>query len=897
MISEQLLRTKLTIPQRRAALVSRPRLFEHLNSGLDGKLILISAPAGFGKTTLITDWISHVGRPVAWLSLDGGDNDPGLCMEYFIGALRTIKPKVGASALRLFRSSPKVPIKTILTDLINEICSLPGYFILILDDYHTITNKNIHSALGLLLENLPPNMLIVILTRADPPLYLAYLRGRGQLTELRANDLRFTLEETTEFLNENMKLGLNQEEISSLDARSEGWAAGLQMAAVSLKGRINKAEFIDAFSGNNRNITDYLFEEVFRCQSADMQSFMLETAILDQLTGPLCDAVTGRTDSSLMLEIMKKANLFVLALDDEGRWYRYHRLFADLLLNSLKNSKPQMVSELYKRASLWYEQNGLAIQAIEHALLGKDFSLASILIIRHAETTLMNGELATFKRWTLSLPEENIKSNPVLIIYQVLADLWLHGGSLKREEEKLQEIAQLDTQGQLTGAVLAVQAILSTVHGETLRSVDLANRALAILPPESKFWRSIAIPCLGQFSLLRGVLPAIPIAIDLFNEAVEMGRKTGNLSSTALGLRRLAEAHIAAGQLHEARACYQKIIDSATDSRGKLLPWASFGLIGLGSLARAWRDLDRAVAFLNQGIQLASGKLGLWQIEGYVNLARIRDSQGDTIEADKLIYNARQLTSESPDSKEFDIFISANEILMFLRRGNLSAATQWAMERGLSNAGNSEVIGEVDQKAVAGYYSSELELITFSRVCLAQGNLGEAIQLLETLSRSAEGFGRIGIIIEILMLEALAYKASGKPEKALDLLKRSLMLAEPGRYISLFVDEGVPMANLLFEAAKQKITPEYTQCLLQAFSVPAPKPELFSKPSKIAEPLSDRELDVLALLAQGLSNKEISHRLSIELRTVKWHTGNIFGKLGVKNRTQAVARAREIEIL
>jgi len=845
----------------------------------------------------MTEYISSVGRPVAWLSLNEGDNDPALCTQYFIAALRKIKPNVGASALRLFRSSQESLAKTVMTDLINDICSLPEHFTLVLDDYHVIKNKSIHSALDFFIENLPSNMHLVIMTRSDPPLHLSHLRGRGQLTELRAIDLRFTLQEVTEFLNQIMKLNLSPEEISSLDSRSEGWIAGLQMAAISLKGRTNTVEFINAFSGSDRSIMDYLFEEVFERQTEDTQSFLLDTAVLDQLTGPLCDAVTGRNNSSTILDTLKRDNLFVLSLDNEGSWYRYHPLFADLLMHNLRQSKPQAMPELYERASLWYERNGLAAQAIEHALLGQNYSLAANLITRHAELTLMNGELATLRRWIRALPSDYTYANPILIVLQVLAEIWLHGGPLKREESQLQKAEEMDTQGLLTGPILAVRATLAAAQGETQRSVDLANRALEVLPAESTFWRSAAIPCLGQFSLLRGVLPPIPVAINLFNEAIQMGKKTGNLFTTVLALRRLAEAHIAGGNLREAQVCFQKIIDIAIDSQGNPLPLASFGMIGLGSLSRQWYELDKAANLLKQGIRLAREKLGSWQLEGYINLARVRNMQGDTAEANKLLQSARQLTAEAPDSKQFEIFVTTHEIVLSLRQGNLAVATGWAREQRLNCEKGPEYTGESDLKAVAGYYSYELVQITLARVYLAQNKPAEALKILEAVFRSAAKLERTGVLIEISMLEALAYKALNNPEKALGSLNYSLAQAEPEGYISLFIEEGDPMASLLYEAAQKKIMPEYTHLLLEVFHKLIPQTIQPDQHSRLGEPLSDRELNVLNLLAGGLSNKEIAHQLCIELRTVKWHTGNIFGKLNVKNRTQAVARARDLKIV
>ncbi len=720
MTPEQLLQTKLSIPQRRPVVVSRPQLIELLNAGIKGKLILISAPAGFGKTTLVIEWVSGIGQSAGWVSLDERDNDPVLAIEYFIAALRKIQPDIGETALTMLRSSQNLPMVNILTDLINEIYTLSRQFILVIDDYHVIHNTEIHNALAFLLNNLPPNLHLVILTRADPPIPLAHLRGRGQLTELRAADLRFTIDEVTRFLKHVMDLNLTPEEISSLDTLSEGWVAGLQMAAISLKGRKDPSDFIRSLNMSNRDILDYLFEEVYESQPEDIQSFLLETAILGQLTGPLCNAVTDRSDSGAILKRMIKANLFILPLDEEGRWYRYHRLFADLLLHNLVNSQPERLPVLHGRASGWYERNGLISLAIEHAISGKDYTRAAGLMEQYAEKTLMRGEFTNFIKWVDSLPEINTLANPVLIIFRVLAGLLLGGTQEEKEQAWLHEVARRDAQGRLAGPVMLVQAVAACGQGDVQRSAELAHQALGVLPPESSFWRGLAISCLGQFSLLRGNVPSVPVAIRLYKEAVSTGGKTGNLFTTVLALRRLAEMNIAGGYLHEARICYRKIVDVAVDKQGQPLPLASFGFVGLGKLECEWYHLEEAAVLLEQGIHLGAGQLGLWQLEGYVNLARTRQEQGDAVRAGEAISKARQIVNEFQDTGDYAAFVVVNETRLSLIQGNLEPAFRWVQERGLDKIACPELTDENSPKTIAGHYICELEQTALARLYLSK---------------------------------------------------------------------------------------------------------------------------------------------------------------------------------
>jgi LuxR family maltose regulon positive regulatory protein len=897
MISEELLQTKLQIPRRRTPAVARSRLIARLNSGIENKLILISAPAGFGKTTLLTEWVASSQCPSTWLTLDEHDNELALFLTYFVAALQKVKASLGDAAPGLFNPPEQFPLKSI-TILINEINSIPGDFILILDDYQTIKNQSIHKALSFLIDNLPANMHPVITSRFDPPLNLARLRSRGQLTELRADDLRFTSEETAEFLNRVMELNLNSEELALLDTRSEGWIAGLQMAALTLKGKTDTAGFIKAFSRSRRDMLDFLFEEVFEQQTADVQSFLQQTSILDRLGPSLCDAVTERHDSDQILEKIERANLFIFPLDDELRWYRYHPLFKDLLQHSLSSTHPEMLLVLHRRASEWYEREGLFPLAITHALEAQDYDRAARLIERRAGEILLQGEFTTYLGWMDSFPQYIIQMYPILILHRILAETVAMGLPLEDVEARLQEVEKLDPQSHfIKGVGLVIRAVALGNQGDLSQNSELCRKALKLIPAESTFWRGIAISGLRQYWLLEGGVPAVPTAIRLYNDAIETGQKIGNVFIRVVAQRRLAEAYMAAGRLHQAHDYCQEILNVAVDRQGQLLPLASLGLFGLGMLHREWNELDKALNYLKQGMTLESGKLGRWQVDGIIELARTRQAMGELEGASEYLRKARQLLGRFPRYRSHESIIEAYEISLALAQGDMEKVSTWVKEFDpVGLAGSFGIEGEIPIY-IPRYPARELQLLTLVRAYLAQNKPAEALKLLDALIKAAEKLGRAGIMVEARILSALAYKALGEMEEALSNLKVTLQAAEPEGYLRLFLDAGPAISSLIYEAVRQGITPAYTHRLIAAFPVSEFAPQRADKSIKMEEPLSDRELSVLTLIAQGLSNKEIGERLHIETRTVKWHASNILGKLGVHNRTEAVAKARELGIL
>ncbi len=932
-----LLTTKLYIPPIRLGLVSRPRLIERLNAGLDRKLTLISAPAGFGKTTLMSEWVGNCGRPIAWVSLDESDNDPVRFLAYFVAALQKVEPNIGEGVLNAFQAPQPPPIESVLTVLINEIVAISFPFALVLDDYHLITAQPIHDALTFLLDHLPGNMHLVIATRADPPLPIARLRGRGQLTELRLTDLRFTPDQVTEFLNQVMGLDLSADDVAALASRTEGWIAGLQMAAASMQGQEDVAGFIQAFTGSDRYILDYLVEEVLQRQPNHVQTFLLQTAILDRLTGPLCDAVTGRLEirdqattnlqSQAILEYLESSNLFIVPLDNERQWYRYHRLFADLLRKRLHQSQPDLVQTLHRRASAWYEQNGSMAEAIDHALSAGDFERAAHLVEQVAEATLMRSEIATFLGWVEALPDELVRARPLLCIYHAGALLW---GSrpLDAIEARLQDAVEADPDGSVTGKVAAIRALLAALQGEVRHSTELSHRALELLPEESLFLRSVVVGSLGLVHLWSDDLVA---ATRIFDELARIGQKTGNLMFTVIALRRLARLRTRQGQLYEARALYEQALELAVDRQRRPLPIAGFALIGLGELWREWNDLEAATRHLAEGIKLARkwGESGT--IEGYMTLARVRQALGDEDGAREAIQKAQRLALKTDTTELDDLGVALQQARLWIAQGNLEATLRWVKERGLalspalpapSAAEGSGVEGPVlsgvegsDRDAgpaaseasddLLDYHLRKYEHLVLARVLIKQDQPDEALALLDPLLPRMEQQGRTGLVIEIQVLRALAFQAQGDDAQALAALEQALSLAEPGGYVRIFVDEGPPMARLLYEAAARGIAPTYVGRLLVAFdtsesaseygSIGATPTHTHSQP--LIEPLSEREIEVLQLIAEGLSNREIARKLFLSMSTVKVHTYNIYSKLGVHSRTQAVAKARALGIL
>jgi LuxR family maltose regulon positive regulatory protein len=878
-----ILATKLYIPRPRPNVVSRPRLLERLNEGLHRKLTLISAPAGFGKTTLVSEWLAGCERPAAWLSLDEGENDPTRFLTYLVAALQTIAATIGEGVLGVLQSSQPPPTEAMLTALLNDITTISDHFVLVLDDYHVIDAKPVDHALTYLVEHLPPHMHLVIATREDPPLPLARLRVGGQLTELRVADLRFTPSEAAEFLTQGMGLTLSAEDIAALERRTEGWIAGLQLAALSMQGHEDAASFIRSFTGSHHFVLDYLVEEVLGQQSESVQTFLLRTSILDRFCGPLCDAVmmdppvSGRET----LEYLERANLFIVPLDNERRWYRYHHLFADLLRQRLHQSiasspgdAESQVNELHIRASLWYEDYGLSMEAFHHAAAANDVERAERLIKGKGIPLHFRGAVTAILDWLESLPTTVLNARPSL--WTRYASLLLVNGQTTGVEEKLQAAeaalqgAEPDDKTQdLFGRIAAARAMLALTRYQVEPMLAQSRRALEYLHPTNLSLRATAHWTLGFAYSLQGDRAA---ARKAYTEAISLSQASGIIFTTILATISLGNIQEAENQLSLAAETYRGVLQLAGEPP---LPVACEAHLGLARVCYEWNDLDEALQHGQQSLHLARQYDRV--IDRFVLcevfLARLKLAQGDVAGAAALLAEAGQ-SARQQNFVDRMPEVAAAQVLTLLRQGNLAAAAHLAQTHELP--------------------------ISQARVHLAQGDTPAALAVLELWRQQVEARGWQDERLKVMVLQTVALQAHGEQDKAVQLLCDALALAAPGGFIRLFVDEGLPMAHLLAEAAAHGMLPDYIGKVLAVFAAEEQKREdTSSRPpaQPLIEPLSRRELEVLHLMAQGLSNHEMSERLFLALDTVKGHNRNIFGKLHVQRRTEAVARARALGLL
>ena len=941
-MSAPVLATKLYIPPPRPNAVPRPRLIERLNEGLQrtSGVTLISAPAGFGKTTLVSEWIASLTPPLpeqhrhlrplpaasrpaalrtpegeglgvraAWLSLDENDNDLTRFLAHFIAALQTITPTVGEATLGALQSSQPPPTEVLLTAFLNDITTLDDV-VLVLDDYHVIEAAPIDEALTFFVDHLPPQFRLVIASREDPPLPLARLRARGQLTELRAADLRFTPTEAAAFLNEVMLLNLSAADIAALETRTEGWIAGLQLAALSMQGRADSANFIQAFAGSHRFVLDYLMEEVLQRQPERVRRFLLQTSILDRLSGPLCNAVTERDDARAMLAALERGNLFIVPLDDQRQWYRYHHLFADVLQARLIEEQSDRVFDLHRRASVWYEQNDLPAEAIQHALLATDFDRAANLIERIWLVMDLSYQSAAWLRSARQLPANLIRAHPVLCLGYAWA--LLSGGELEASEAWLRDAerwidptpeaaAQMIVVDEaeyraLPAAIASARAYRALALGDIPGTIDHSRRALALAAEDDHVRRIQAMALLGMAEYASGDLPAAEQSLLAFQATT---RQLGDLSS-ALGITFiLANIWLAQGRLRETISAYRQVLKLATQQAA--LPIGTSDLYrGLSELLCEQGDLENAAQNLLTAQQVSElSALTGWLHRVGVAQARLTAAQGDLSSALALLDEAERhyVRNPLPDQP-----IAAMKARLWIRQGRLGEAERWAREQDLSPA---------DDLA----YLREFDHLTLTRLLIAryrndhdEESIRAALHLLDRLRQAAEDGGRTGSLIEILVLQALAYHAQGDIPAASTALERALTLAEPEGYVRLFVDEGEAMrllmvdCRLLIEKQKRdqyQKTIGYVDKLLAAFSQPAAVPQstFSTQQSSIVEPLSERELEVLKLLGTELSGPEIADRLSVSLNTVRTHTKNIYSKLDVNSRRAAIRRAEELGLL
>ena len=928
---ETLLQTKLYIPPLRPKLVPRSQLIERLNQGLQlgRRLTLISAPAGFGKTTLVTEWVNQkagsgaTSHPstfildpakVAWLSLDENDNDPARFLDYLVAALQRIETDIGNDAFGILQS-PQPPIERVLTSLINMMTTFPGTIIIVLDDYHLIESTVVQDALDFIINNLPAQIHLVIATREDPQLPLARLRARGQLTELRGVDLRFSPAEVADFLYQVMGLDLSEADIAALESRTEGWIAGLQLAALALQsansipGREDTTRFIKSFTGSHRFVLDYLIEEVVERQPQTIQQFLLNSAIVDQLTGSLCDALTGQVNGQGTLEMLEQANLFVVPLDDERQWYRYHHLFADLLRQRLSQIHPEKIPKLHGRASLWYEQNSRPAEAIRHALAAKDFERAADLAELAWPDMGQGIQAIKWLGWLKALPDEVVQARPAISLGYAWA--YLNSGRLEEAEARLRDTERwLEAAAQMKEGPLptlppgiivfdeaqlkslplslaSARAYLAQATGDLTLTVKYTRRMLELMPEEDDQYRPAASMLLGLALYARGDLEAA-------HRSMADGLAAIDPLEAVTGAFVLADIRMAQGQLHAALSTYEKAL-RLTMAHGEPKPLGTEDVYtGISKLHRERGDLETAAQVL-----LTARKLGKqielpdWQHRWCIAQSRLKQSRGDLDGALDLLEKAEQQYVRTPVPLIRPI--AALRAWVWLDQGRLAEALAWTREQGLS--------AEDDLS-----YLREFEYLTLARVLMAlhnrapeDGSLYEALGLLARLLQTAEEGGRTGSVIEILVWQALAQEMQRNIQAAVLSLGRALTLAEPEGYFQLFIDAGPPLARLLYEAGASGIALEYIQRLSAAYPVAetdkAGSPKKRFTESDWVEPLSERELEVLQLISEGLTNQEIAARLFLSLNTVKVHTRNIYGKLGVHHRMGAVARAKALRIL
>ncbi len=907
-----LLATKLHVPGLRPGLVPRPRLERRLEEGRGRGLILACAPAGYGKTVLLAGWVRRGRHQVAWLSLDGGDNDPVRFWRHTVAALDRVRPGISDRLSPLLGPPAPSSYEGLVTVLINEIAGQPDKgegLLLVLDDYHLVDSEVVHKSLGFLLEHRPPGLHLLLASRSDPPLALARLRGRGQLAELRAAELRFTADEAAALLQQGAAVPgvtLPETAVAALAARTEGWAAGLQLAALSLRGQPDAAGFTAAFTGSHRYVLDFLAEEVLEHQGEQIRTFLLETSVLERLSGELCDAVTGRPGSQARLEQVERAGLFLVPLDEVRGWWRYHQLFADLLRGRLQQEQPGRVSELHRNAAAWYAERGLADDAIRHAVAAGDTTWAARLIEQHYdEVFYLHGEGSTIQRWLSVLPGDLVRTRPRLLLIQ--AFLASHSGRMEAVEPLLDVAEQAypgaaeepfePTVGQAGSMLVNVPALiaihrgfLAQLRGDAEDTAVFASRALA----ESKEgeWRvsSTARGFLAMSEWLRGRLGE---AERVFVSSISGWQAAGPPTLTAWHHYQLAQVQRALGRLDAATRTYEQALRATAVPGRPPAPTVALVYVGLAEVACQRNELDDALRYVTEGIALERQFLpGLPPTAGLVTLAWIRQAAGDPAGALAAIGEAE---NASPAPAGVLNPFPAQRARLLLAQGDVAAAARWAHETGL-HAGDEP------------YYPREPGYLVLARVLLAQQRPAEALALLERLYAAAVRQDRVGSMIEAGALRALALAACGQHADAVNALADALTLACPEGYVRVFADEGPPMAALVTQLirAQRADGPQVPLgCLARlqrAFDVgptrtgPRPGTAPVALPG-LVEQLTRRELEVLEMLAAGRSNQAIANQLVITLDTVKKHVSHILGKLGAANRTEAVTLARELELI
>jgi LuxR family maltose regulon positive regulatory protein len=847
-------------------------LIDRLNAGHHSKVILVSAPAGFGKTTLVSDWLASQSRPAAWLSLDASDSAPTRFLTYVVGALRTIADDFASAVLAMLQSPQPLPTEAVMTALINEIAAILPAFILVLDDYQAVDAASVDQALTFLIQNLPPQMQLVITTREDPDIALARLRARGQLTEVRVADLRFTPDEAALFFNQSNDLKLSPQDIAALESRTEGWITGLKLAAISMRGRDDTGSFVRSFTGSHRFVLDYLVEEVLQQQPDAVQTFLLHTSILERLCAPLCDALLDDDSGTgeARLAALERANLFLIPLDNERRWYRYHHLFAELLQQRLAQSDGTGVAALHVRASTWYEQNGLALEAFQHAAAANDIDRAARLIEGDGMPLYFRGASPFILRWLEALPTGELDARPALWVTYALAQTM--GGQMVASVEDKLRLAEAVLTGaephsrtrDLLGQVAATRAMLAIPKNDIQAVMTQSRRALDYLHPDNLPVRTVVAWTLGYGYQVQENRAAARAA---YTDALTASQTSGNLMATFAAMTCLGHLQALENQLQAAADTYQRTIELAGDA---LLPYTCEAQLGLARIFYEWNDLATAEHYGTLSLKLAR------QIENVdtpadceLLLARLELARGHVDAALVRLESAEQF-ARSGQFMQWLAPIAGMRVQALLRKGDVAGAM-----------------------AVADAYEHPHSR---ARVQLAQGDPNAALAVLDAARTQAETAGLVDERLKVLALQTIAYEAAGQAGAAIATLAEALALGSG--FVRIFVDEGPLMARVVAAAAARGIMPAATRALVGAFEASGLNAGSATGPAQpLVDALSERELEVLRLVAEGYSNREISERLFLALSTVKGHNRVIFDKLHVQRRTEAVARARALGLL
>jgi len=893
-MQSSLLTSKLYFPPARHALVHRPRLVDRLQAGLSAPLTLVSAPAGYGKTTLVSSWLHETNTPNTWISLDEGDNDPIHFLQYLLTALQKVVPTIQAEMLSTLRGPTS--FVSLLSTIINEISKYTAPFVLVLDDFHVLQAQPVLDFLASLIEHVPPSMHVILISRTDPLLPLSHLRVRNEIVEIRADQLRFTRDEIDTFLSKVMTLELSIADITALQVRTEGWIAGIQLAALSMQSCEDIHAFITTFAGSHHYIIDYLTEEVLKRLPEKTSTFLLRTSILSRMCGSLCDAIVepdpnDQVNGQEILEELERKNLFLVSLDDKRYWYRYHHLFSDMLNRYLENLHPHLPAKLHKRASQWFEQNGYIPEAIDHALMAGDQDQATKLIEQNGVLLLIRGEVMAVLKW-IAVVEPYSQTHPWLYIlkawaYALSGDLDRVDGMLKKAEELITSLEPSQDVKIMQGTIASARAHQANLMGDAHKAADFARQAIEVLPDVdlvSRSLRAVSTSLLGDATSMTGDLEE---AKQAYIESARICQAAGDVHLTIVVNSNLADIFVEQGMLRQAARIYSETLSLATRPDGQKALIAGRLFVELSQVYYEWNQLENAFEYAQQSLNLCRqwGNMDL-QAVGFAQLARLEHNYSHPQEMQAASQAAEQLVNGYDLAPRYSLWVISVLARLLINQGDLERALHLVQKSGIDvdgSAGESEIP-----------YLREPMYLILLRLRLAQRKYEDVFGLSQRLLHQAEAGNRVGRVIEILILQALALQGKNDKEQALAALERAIMLAQPEGYVRVFLDEGEPMVKLLYQAKVHQVGGSYLSELLSYLS--SDTSQALPNTQSLVEPLTKRELELLKLIEQGCTNQDIADRLVISIPTVKRHISNVYSKLGAKNRTQAISIGKELNL-